>query len=97
MRTPFGDAHLLCDVRVSVLGLTKRADGHRQVMYAGHPLYTFVGDRKPGQTAGEGLNEFGGRWNALDSSGRRVEAGAPASRGSGGGNGPGGGGYGSGW
>ena len=69
--------------------MTKRADGGRQVTYAGHPLYTFSGDRKPGQTAGEGLNNFGAAWDAIASNGRPVEPKAPASGSSGG--------YGRGW
>ena len=76
-------------VRASLLGVTKRADGRRQVTYAGHPLYTFIGDRKPGQTAGEGLNNFGATWDAIAFNGRSVEPKAPAPGGSGG--------YGPGW
>ena len=45
-------------VRASLLGVSKRTDGKRQVTYAGHPLYTFVGDTKAGQTNGEGLNRL---------------------------------------
>ena len=37
----------------------------RQVLYAGHPLYTFVGDKRAGQTSGEGLTNFGAGWYAL--------------------------------
>jgi predicted lipoprotein with Yx(FWY)xxD motif len=46
-------------VRASLLGVTKRADGRRQVTYAGHPLYRFVGDTRSGQTTGEGLGRRG--------------------------------------
>jgi predicted lipoprotein with Yx(FWY)xxD motif len=46
-------------VKASPLGTTKRADGSREVTYAGRPLYTFVGDKRAGQTAGEGNNGFG--------------------------------------
>jgi predicted lipoprotein with Yx(FWY)xxD motif len=60
-------------VRASLLGLTRRANGKRQVTYAGHPLYTFVGDTKPGQSTGEGLTDFGASWDALAASGRAVE------------------------
>jgi predicted lipoprotein with Yx(FWY)xxD motif len=70
-------------VRASLLGLTKRADGKRQVTYAGHPLYTFSLDRKAGQTSGQGLTDFGGSWNAVAASGREVES-ASESDGSGG-------------
>jgi predicted lipoprotein with Yx(FWY)xxD motif len=70
-------------VRASLLGVTKRADGRLQVTYAGHPLYRFVGDTKPGQTTGEGLTDFGAAWDAIAANGRPVEPTAPASAGSG--------------
>src|SRR5690349_5645959 len=44
----------------SLLGTTKRKDGKVEVTYAGHPLYYFVSDRRPGQTTGQGVNQFGG-------------------------------------
>jgi predicted lipoprotein with Yx(FWY)xxD motif len=81
-------------VRASLLGLTTRTDGRRQVTYAGRPLYTFVGDRRAGQTTGEGLTDFGGAWDAVAASGRSVERTAAASTGSGSASGYGG--YGSG-
>ena len=74
-------------VRASLLGRTKRSDGRRQVTYAGHPLYTFVGDTKAGQTTGEGLTDFGAAWDAVAPNGRAIEPNASASGGSG--NGPG--------
>jgi predicted lipoprotein with Yx(FWY)xxD motif len=61
-------------VRASLLGLTKRTDGKRQVTYAGHPLYTFSLDRRVGQTSGQGLTDFGGSWNAVAASGRAVKS-----------------------
>ena len=67
--------------------MTRRSDGRRQVTYAKHPLYTFVGDNAAGQTSGEGLTNFGAEWDALAASGRSVERSQP----SGGGYGPGGG------
>lgn len=60
-------------VRAALLGMTKRTDGRRQVTYAGHPLYTFTGDKKAGQTTGEGLVNFGAAWDVLAASGRAVE------------------------
>jgi hypothetical protein len=30
------------------LGTTRRTDGRLQVTYAGHPLYYYVGDMRPG-------------------------------------------------
>ena len=69
--------------------MTRRADGKRQVTYAGHPLYTFAGDTKAGQTTGEGLTNFGASWDVVSASGRAVE---PTTSDSGGtGNGYGGG------
>jgi predicted lipoprotein with Yx(FWY)xxD motif len=69
----------------SMLGVTKRPDGHRQVTYAGHPLYAFVGDKTAGQTSGEGLTNFGADWYALAASGRTVEPSKPTAGGYGGG------------
>jgi predicted lipoprotein with Yx(FWY)xxD motif len=58
--------------RARLLGTTRRHDGHMQVTYAGHPLYYFVQDTKAGQTNGEGLTGFGGRWDPLSAAGRAV-------------------------
>jgi len=52
-------------VNASLLGTTKRSDGTLQVTYKGHPLYTFLEDKKPGQTTGEGSDAFGAQWYAL--------------------------------
>jgi predicted lipoprotein with Yx(FWY)xxD motif len=51
------------------LGTIERADGTRQVTYAGHPLYSFTGDKSPGQANGNGSAAFGGTWSALNASG----------------------------
>jgi predicted lipoprotein with Yx(FWY)xxD motif len=59
-------------VRASLLGTTKRKDGKLQVTYSGHPLYYFVTDRKPGQTTGQGVNQFGGPWWVLSAAGKEV-------------------------
>ncbi len=37
-----------------------RNDGAKQWAYKGHPLYTWVGDSKPGQTSGNGF--LNGAW-----------------------------------
>jgi len=76
-------------VRASLLGVTRRANGRRQVTYAGHPLYTYAGDTKAGQTTGEGLTNFGASWDVVSASGRAVEP--TTSDSSGTGNGYGGG------
>jgi predicted lipoprotein with Yx(FWY)xxD motif len=46
--------------------------GTRQVTYNGHPLYYYVGDHKPGDTRGQGLNQFGALWYVLSPSGNAV-------------------------
>jgi predicted lipoprotein with Yx(FWY)xxD motif len=57
----------------SLLGSIRRADGSRQVSYAGHPLYFFSGDTRRGQTNGEGLQDFGAGWYALMPSGKTID------------------------
>jgi predicted lipoprotein with Yx(FWY)xxD motif len=57
----------------SLLGSLRRADGSRQVSYAGHPLYFFSGDTMRGQTNGEGLQDFGAGWYALTHSGTKID------------------------
>ena len=59
--------------RAGLIGTTRRRDGHLQVTYAGHPLYYFVQDTRAGQTKGEGLTGFGGRWDPLSAAGRAVQ------------------------
>jgi predicted lipoprotein with Yx(FWY)xxD motif len=61
-------------VRKALLGTIKRSDGKTQVTYGGHPLYTYVGDSKPGDTNGQGLTAFGARWYAIGAGGRRLGA-----------------------
>jgi predicted lipoprotein with Yx(FWY)xxD motif len=56
------------------LGVIKRPDGINQVTRDGMPLYTFAFDKQPGDTNGQGLNEFGGVWTAAAAGG-----GAPTS------------------
>jgi predicted lipoprotein with Yx(FWY)xxD motif len=56
----------------SQLGTTQRKDGTMQVIYAGHPLYTFVGDSAPGEANGNESTAFGGKWSAMDEAGEAV-------------------------
>jgi predicted lipoprotein with Yx(FWY)xxD motif len=65
--------------RAALLGRTKRADGRWQVTYNRHPLYTFALDTKKGQTKGEGLDDFGGEWDAVSPAGVKVEKSAATS------------------
>jgi len=60
-------------IHKGLLGVTMRKDGKHQVTYAGHPLYFFVKDTKPGQTLGQNLDFFGGEWYVLAASGRKIE------------------------
>jgi predicted lipoprotein with Yx(FWY)xxD motif len=58
--------------KASLVGTTKRSDGKPQVTYNGHPLYTFVMDKKAGQTNGEGVTAFGGLWLAISPAGKQI-------------------------
>jgi predicted lipoprotein with Yx(FWY)xxD motif len=58
------------------LGTSKRSDGTLQVTYNGHPLYTYEGDSKAGETNGEGIDEFGAEWYAVSPAGQTVENGS---------------------
>ena len=62
-------------VKQSLLGTTKRKDGKLEVTYNGHPLYYFVSDRKPGQTTGQGLNQFGAPWWVISAAGKEIHRG----------------------
>jgi predicted lipoprotein with Yx(FWY)xxD motif len=55
-------------VKASLLSTTS---GH-QVTYAGHPLYSYSGDRGPGETSYVGAKAFGGAWYAINASGGTV-------------------------
>jgi predicted lipoprotein with Yx(FWY)xxD motif len=67
-----GKPHAGPGVRASLLGTTKRKDGKLEVTYNHHPLYYFVTDRKPGQTTGQGVNQFGGPWWVLSRAGKEI-------------------------
>jgi predicted lipoprotein with Yx(FWY)xxD motif len=67
-----GKPHAAPGVRAALLGTTRRKDGKLEVTYNHHPLYYFVGDRKPGQLTGQGLNQFGAPWWALSPAGREI-------------------------
>lgn len=56
----------------SKLGTTERKDGTKQVTYAGHPLYTFVEDKKPGEANGNDVTAFGASWYALKGNGEEA-------------------------
>jgi predicted lipoprotein with Yx(FWY)xxD motif len=54
------------------LGVTRRADGRKQVTFDGRPLYYYVGDRQPGQVLCQSVDEFGGLWLVVRPTGRLV-------------------------
>ena len=62
--------------KASEVGTTTRPDGKDQITYNGHPLYTFVNDKKPGDTNGEAVKAFGGSWFAVSPSGVKVPPGS---------------------
>jgi predicted lipoprotein with Yx(FWY)xxD motif len=51
---------------------TIQSDGKRQVTYYGHPLYYYVGDKRSGETNGQGLKEFGALWYVPSPTGSAV-------------------------
>jgi predicted lipoprotein with Yx(FWY)xxD motif len=59
----------------SLLGTTTRADGSREVTYAGHPLYYFAGDSGSGQTNGQGSDSFGSPWWIVSPAGHAIQKG----------------------
>jgi predicted lipoprotein with Yx(FWY)xxD motif len=81
--------------QASRIGTITGAAGVPQVTYNGHPLYYFIGDKNPGQTAGQNLLEFGARWYVLSGAGAAITAAPkPAATNNSTGNASGGGAYG---
>ena len=70
--TTSGAPHAMSGAEASKLGTTKRSDGTLQVTYAGHPLYTYVGDTKPGEAKGNDFSSFGAQWYALKPNGEEA-------------------------
>jgi predicted lipoprotein with Yx(FWY)xxD motif len=60
-------------VRRGLLGTIKVGGVGRQVTYAGHPLYTYVGDHSPGETDNINIFQSGGYWPAITATGRAVK------------------------
>jgi predicted lipoprotein with Yx(FWY)xxD motif len=65
-------------------GTIKRKDGSLQATYNSHPLYTYVGDTKPGETKGNNLNLSGGVWHEVTESGSAPAPSSSSSSSSGG-------------
>ncbi len=54
------------------VGTTKRSGGAIQMTYAGHPLYTHVGNEQVEVTGGgRGVEAFGGKWYAIRPNGEK--------------------------
>jgi predicted lipoprotein with Yx(FWY)xxD motif len=60
-------------IKAKLLGTTTLAHGVKQVTYAGHPLYTYIGDSGPHMTSYIGFLAFGGHWEALTAAGHMVK------------------------
>ena len=67
-----GKPRVTSGARAALIGTTRRTDGRLQVTYNHHPLYTFAKDTKAGQTNGEGVNAFGGVWDAVSPAGTKI-------------------------
>jgi predicted lipoprotein with Yx(FWY)xxD motif len=70
--SPTAEPHVTGGASSTLLSTVIRPGGSRQLTYNGHPLYYYVGDKHPGDTRGQGLNQFGALWYALSPSGRAV-------------------------
>jgi predicted lipoprotein with Yx(FWY)xxD motif len=70
--TTSGAPKAMSGAEASKLGTTERSDGTMQVTYAGHPLYTFVEDTKPGEAKGNDTSAFGAQWYALKANGEEA-------------------------
>jgi predicted lipoprotein with Yx(FWY)xxD motif len=59
-------------VHRNLLGTIRLKNGAEQVTYAGHPLYTYLGDSMPAETTFINIPQFGGRWPAVNAAGQNV-------------------------
>jgi predicted lipoprotein with Yx(FWY)xxD motif len=70
--TSHGRPHGGPGVKGSMLSTIKLPNGSRQVTYAGHPLYTYGGDSRAGETDYVGVSQFGGTWLAVTGAGKLI-------------------------
>jgi predicted lipoprotein with Yx(FWY)xxD motif len=57
-------------VVASKLGMTSGANPI--VTYNGHPLYSYAGDKAPGDTNGQDINQFGASWYVVSPAGQKI-------------------------
>jgi predicted lipoprotein with Yx(FWY)xxD motif len=55
------------------VGTTRRSDGKEQLTYNGHPLYRYVADGSPGDTSGQGIDQFGAEWYVVNAHGAKID------------------------
>ncbi len=67
------------DADLKELTTLTRTDGITQVLYAGHPLYTYSEDAAPGETNGQGLTQQGGMWWVVGVDGSPIQTSTTAS------------------
>jgi predicted lipoprotein with Yx(FWY)xxD motif len=67
--TTAGRPHAGAGAQAGKLGVNRAG----QVIYAGHPLYLYAGDRRPGDLNGQGLDQFGAKWYVLAPSGAKID------------------------
>lgn len=64
------------EAKASLIGLTTRSDGTKQVTYNGLPLYYYTADAKAGQSVGNHLKDGFGLWVGMLPSGKLAPDGA---------------------
>jgi predicted lipoprotein with Yx(FWY)xxD motif len=60
-------------LRHARLATSRRHDGKTEVTVDGRPVYTYAGDRRPGDVTGQGLDQFGAEWYALAPNGHKID------------------------
>jgi predicted lipoprotein with Yx(FWY)xxD motif len=71
-----GSAKAGAGVTATKLTTVMRSNGGTQLVYAGHPLYYFAGDKSAGQATGDGISSFGAKWWELNAAGRALTSSA---------------------
>jgi predicted lipoprotein with Yx(FWY)xxD motif len=59
-------------VDASLVSTLTRPGGAVQLVYDGHPLYTYALDVTPGLVMGQGIDQDGGLWYVLDGRGKEI-------------------------